>query len=782
MASTEQQTLTVKLIRGTEIRRFASSSDLKWTQLSKHVGAAFDLPPAAMRNLKLTYVDDEGDVITISTDTELQEAMGLALGAKPAVLRLTVALEPVITTTDEKTTTTTTDAPAANNPTGAGTNMNTKLNLDLFGHTCEVDVGGNNPTINLPPMPNSLPPELAPFLQTIATQLPAAVAAMPEGVKKQLASGGGIDLEAFLSHGCRPQTTSFDPYCPANPHKAGAKEGVHEGVTCDKSGACPIVGNRYHLIGHNYDLCEAEFNKLDEVQKALYRVIAPPTTATGAPTANDDNNNQNQNESTTTTPPTAPNNPESIHPGVSCDRSGMCPIVGIRYNLRGKNYDLCQAEFDKLASAEKLMYDAIPPPALPPHGGRGGWGRPWGGGWGWRAGNGGGMGPGAGCGPGRFGGMGGGGGMGRGEGIGPKLAARFVRDVTIFDGTQMAPGTTFTKIWRLKNVGEVPWPPGSRMLFVGGDQMTTEMSVPLSRGTAVQPGEEVDVAVEMTAPAEHGRYLGYWRLTGPHMRRKFGQRVWCHVQVVDPKHLGMHPSEETGLEAFDETVLAEIEKKKNALAADEADPPAGEDGLTAAKDAETEEEAAAAVATVAALVASSIESMATTTTENKDKEGEAAAASKGMAAASQETKEMATDDGNVSDDGFAVVDKPDDETPMGTTVVATTTVDVTDPSVTTSDNKTKKTVTIDEKPPPTDPTRLALYQMGFAVDTFMEAVISKHGEDIEACARDLAAASEWSDLLDDLQEMGFADRELNKTLMLKNGGNVKRTVRDLVEA
>merc|ERR1719214_42962 len=72
----------------------------------------------------------------------------------------------------------------------------------------------------------------------------------------------------------------------------------------------------------------------------------------------------------------------------------------------------------------------------------------------------------------------------------PKLAARFVRDVTIFDGTQMAPGTTFTKIWRLKNVGEVPWPPGARMLFVGGDQMTTEMSVPLARETPVMPGAE----------------------------------------------------------------------------------------------------------------------------------------------------------------------------------------------------------------------------------------------------------------------------------------------------
>merc|ERR1719484_64780 len=156
---------------------------------------------------------------------------------------------------------------------------------------------------------------------------------------------------------------------------------------------------------------------------------------------------------------------------------------------------------------------------------------------------------------------GGGGGMGRGEGIGPKLAARFVRDVTIFDGTQMAPGTTFTKIWRLKNVGEVPWPPGARMLFVGGDQMTNEMSVPLSRASAVMPGEEVDVAIEMTSPTEHGRYLGYWRLTGPFMKHKFGQKVWCHVQVVDPS--------QSGAEAFDDlqSTLAEIERKKSDLAA-----------------------------------------------------------------------------------------------------------------------------------------------------------------------------------------------------------------------
>ena len=49
------------------------------------------------------------------------------------------------------------------------------------------------------------------------------------------------------------------------------------------------------------------------------------------------------------------------HPGVSCDRSGMEPIVGIRYNLIGQNYDLCEAEFEKLSAELKPLYRAIHP-------------------------------------------------------------------------------------------------------------------------------------------------------------------------------------------------------------------------------------------------------------------------------------------------------------------------------------------------------------------------------------------------------------------------------------
>jgi len=75
-----------------------------------------------------------------------------------------------------------------------------------------------------------------------------------------------------------------------------------------------------------------------------------------------------------------------------------------------------------------------------------------------------------------------------------------------------------------------------------------------------------------------------------------------------------------------------------------------------------------------------------------------------------------------------------------------------------------------------------LKSMGFLDETLIDAVIAKHGEDIDSCASELATASEWASLLDDLAEMGFQDRERNKTLMLKNSGNIKRTVKDLIEA
>ena len=51
-----------------------------------------------------------------------------------------------------------------------------------------------------------------------------------------------------------------------------------------------------------------------------------------------------------------------VHAGVACDRCGQCPIIGYRYHLRNKDYDLCQQEFDKLRSDEKAAYTKLIPP------------------------------------------------------------------------------------------------------------------------------------------------------------------------------------------------------------------------------------------------------------------------------------------------------------------------------------------------------------------------------------------------------------------------------------
>merc|ERR1719378_1315690 len=77
--------------------------------------------------------------------------------------------------------------------------------------------------------------------------------------------------------------------------------------------------------------------------------------------------------------------------------------------------------------------------------------------------------------------------------------------------------------------------------------------------------------------------------------------------------------------------------------------------------------------------------------------------------------------------------------------------------------------------------KAALASMGFDDAPMVEAALVKHGADLAACAQDLANVSEWGHLLDDLEEMGFGNRELNKALMLKHDGNVKRTVKALVE-
>lgn len=87
----------------------------------------------------------------------------------------------------------------------------------------------------------------------------------------------------------------------------------------------------------------------------------------------------------------------------------------------------------------------------------------------------------------------------------------FISDVTVPDGTVMAPGMPFTKTWRLKNEGTCTWTPDYTVVFDGGAAMGGASAVQFT-GVNIPPGQAVDVSVQLVAPATPGDYRGYWNL------------------------------------------------------------------------------------------------------------------------------------------------------------------------------------------------------------------------------------------------------------------------------
>ena len=152
-----------------------------------------------------------------------------------------------------------------------------------------------------------------------------------------------------------------------------------------------------------------------------------------------------------------------------------------------------------------------------------------------------------------------------------KLDCRLLKNWSICSGYQILPGTHFTKIWRLRNTGTLPWPHNTQLVkcagsvFGTGNDVKLEVSGPdmflVSRGICilyllVSPSicrlwsgcnifegcmiqipeqgfpvnEDFDAVVHFIAPMHPGRYFTSWRLMAP-SGLMFGQQVWFNFQV-----------------------------------------------------------------------------------------------------------------------------------------------------------------------------------------------------------------------------------------------------------
>jgi hypothetical protein len=93
-----------------------------------------------------------------------------------------------------------------------------------------------------------------------------------------------------------------------------------------------------------------------------------------------------------------------------------------------------------------------------------------------------------------------------------KPRATFVQSVATPDNTKVDAGADFIKIWKVRNVGTVAWPENTVLSFVYGDRLALASAAVVP---SVNPGEEHDIAINMTAPLNPGKYANYWRLCTP---------------------------------------------------------------------------------------------------------------------------------------------------------------------------------------------------------------------------------------------------------------------------
>ncbi|VAI58002.1 unnamed protein product [Triticum turgidum subsp. durum] len=350
-----------------------------------------------------------------------------------------------------------------------------------------------------------------------------------------------------------------------------------------------------------------------------------------------------------------------------------------------------------------------------------------------------------------------------------KLESRFILDVTVLDGTLMSPSSPFTKIWRMHNNGSIMWPLGTQLIWVGGDQFALQTSVPLEiplNGFPVD--QEMDVAVDFVAPARPGRYISYWRLASP-SGQKFGQRVWVHIQVEDPSFVSDNKTAAVNLNQPQESNVTNTSSLPQ------------ESNMTNTSN----------------LIDVNIEPANQVLDEHVNGTRmellepliyrEAAEPEKSSSAFSAAPPYPIVDVPSSSENAAVFVPSVD---VLAAEVIprpaATTPADVPTSSLTSIpvDLPVAATTPVDA---PLDIDSLTeekllqeLEEMGFKQVDLNKEILRQNKYNLEQSVDDLCGVNEWDPLLAELNEMGFDDRETNKELLAKNGGSIKRAVMDLI--
>ena len=103
----------------------------------------------------------------------------------------------------------------------------------------------------------------------------------------------------------------------------------------------------------------------------------------------------------------------------------------------------------------------------------------------------------------------------------------FLQDLTIPDGTTLAPGQEFEKVWQVRNEGSCPWTAGYYLRFTEGDPLGSLGRIPLP---ASRSGDVIEIYANFVAPDEPGNYRSSWK-TRDFGDNEFGVLIYLEINV-----------------------------------------------------------------------------------------------------------------------------------------------------------------------------------------------------------------------------------------------------------
>ncbi|GAV64616.1 PB1 domain-containing protein/ZZ domain-containing protein [Cephalotus follicularis] len=730
-----ESTLVIKVKYGDTLRRFNARVyenellELDMSRLRSKILGLFNFPPDA--GVTLTYVDEDGDVVTLVDDDDLCDVTKQCL----KILRI-----------------------------------NVQLNDDKYGKDYARSSGSSTP-LRSPQVQHQLPnlsTGVAEVLNSVPEPFREAFSKLSVEFASKATSSGPLlaDLvEIFTKMGKFYLNPDSQPLSGTDAgDKGGAAKSVGSSLPFDSNPS--KVCNMQEVLPKSNSTSKPSQDtgnvsgvgaSVPPVNAAVDLNQVPPcasnpsgyTTMTSAPATFHvfaDNRRKDAKKhgvlpfvsSTSSTDPVKPsyrsclgvrrsNRNEAMggmfHRGVQCDGCGVHPITGPRYKSKVReDFDLCSICFSEMGNeadyikivrpmsyrhSRPFKHPWIGPSPLPPIYNEIGI-----------------------------------------KHIRPELDSRFIQDVNVLDGTIMAPSTPFTKIWRMRNNGGIAWPQETQLVWIGGDRFSDAVSAEIQIPPGGVPVDgELDIAVDFTAPELPGRYISYWRMMTPSVG-KFGQRVWVLVQVDS---------------SLSDSFCDSLQSLNLNLP-----PPSGVSKLPEAIDVNVHPDVSGAVLEPSDTGMVKQEPVLVVEQPQKDLE-----------------LNFPINDSLLVGDGVLASARLGPSSPVSYPII-----DLSDAIP--AENETGSHTPYFGKGPSssaevvigselTEQTLLKeLEEMGFKQVDLNKEILRMNEYDLEQSVDDLCCAAEWDPILEELQEMGFVDSETNKMLLKKNNGSIKRVVMDLL--